>query len=89
MGHLHKFVHKDLVDGLPHLHFEKNILYNVCQKSKQVIAYFKTKNIVSTNQPLQLLHMDIFDPSKTCLGENVYILIMTTFSTELLASLLL
>ncbi|MDD0534417.1 hypothetical protein PS000_23715, partial [Shigella sonnei] len=32
---------------------------------KQVRASFKSKNVVSTSRPLQLLHMDLFGPSRT------------------------
>lgn len=49
MDHLNKVFLKDLVVGLPNLHFKKKILCDVCQKGKQVRAYFKEKNIVSTN----------------------------------------
>lgn len=56
MYHLNKLVHKDLVDGLPDLHFETNKLCDVFQKGKQVRAYFNAKNIISTHQLLQLLH---------------------------------
>ena len=35
------------------------------------------KNVVSTTRPLELLHMDLFDPSKTTsLGGNYYALVI-------------
>ena len=64
MEHLNKLISKDLVIDLPKLKFEKDKLYDACQKRKQVRASFKSKNIVSTAQPLQLLHMDLFGPSR-------------------------
>lgn len=77
MDHLNKVVHTDLVDGLPNLHFEKNKLCNACQKGKKVKAFFKSKNIVSTARPLQLLHMEIFGPfGNVSLGGNVYALVI-------------
>jgi len=52
MEHLNKLISKDLVIGLPKLKFEKDRLCDACQKGKQVRIYFKSKNIVSTTQPL-------------------------------------
>lgn len=73
MDHLNKLVRMDLVDGLPYLHFENNKLCDVCQKRNQVEAPFKSKNIVYTDQPLQLLHMNLFVPYRIeSLDENVY-----------------
>ncbi|KHN02057.1 hypothetical protein glysoja_039874, partial [Glycine soja] len=60
MDHLNKLISKYLVIGLPKLRFEKDRLCDACQKGKQVRVSFKSKNIVSTTQPLQLLHMDLF-----------------------------
>jgi len=77
MKHLSKLISKDLVIGLPKLKFEKDRLCDVCQKGKQVRVYFKSKNIVFTTQPLQLLHMDLFGPSRTISsGENYYALVI-------------
>jgi transposase InsO family protein len=77
MDHLNKLVRKDLVVGLPKLHFEKDKLCDACQKGKQVKASFKSKNIISTNRPLQLLHMDLFGPSRTMsFGGNYYALVI-------------
>ena len=64
MEHLNKLISKDLVVGLPKLKFEKDRLCDACQKGKQTRVSFKSKNIVSTTQPLQLLHMDLFSPSR-------------------------
>ena len=64
MEHLNKLISKDLVVGLPRLKFEKDKLCDACQKGKQTRASFKSKNIVSTTQPLQLLHMGLFGPSR-------------------------
>ena len=77
MDHLSKLVSKELVIGLPKLRFEKDILCDACQKGKQVKASFKSKNIVSTTRPLQLLHMDLFSPSRTMsFGGNYYALVI-------------
>jgi transposase InsO family protein len=77
MDHLNKLNRKELVIGLPKIHFEKNKLCDACQKGKQVKASFKSKNIISTNRPLQLLHMDLFGPSRTkSFGGNYYALVI-------------
>ncbi|XP_061360887.1 uncharacterized protein LOC133304840 [Gastrolobium bilobum] len=73
MNHLNKLISKDLVIGLPKLKFQNDKLCNACVKGKQVKASFKSKNIVSTTRPLQLLHMDLFGPTQTMsFGGNYY-----------------
>lgn len=51
-------------------------------KKKRVRTSFKYKNIVSTDRSLQLLYMDILDPSRTVSPDkNVYaIVIMDNYS---------
>ena len=40
---------------------------------KQTKSSFKSKNMISTTRPLQLLHMDLFGPSKIAShGGNYY-----------------
>ena len=66
-----------MVIGLPKIHFEKDKLCDACQKGKQTKISFQPKNIVSTSRPLQLLHMDLFGPSRTMsLGGNYYGLVI-------------
>jgi len=36
-----------------------------CQKGKPTKVSFKPKNVVSTERPLEMLHMDLFGPSRT------------------------
>ena len=77
MDHLNKLISKDLVVGLPKLKFEKDKLCDACQKGKQTRVSFKSKNVVSTTRPLQLLHMDLFGPSRTMsFGGNYYALVI-------------
>ena len=72
MNHLNKLISKDIVIGLPKLKFEKDHIYEACQKGKQVKNSFKIKNVVSSPE---LLHMDLFEPSRTMgLGGNYYAL---------------
>jgi len=73
MHHLNHLVRKDIVIGLPKLKFEKNKLCEACQREKQVKNSFQSKNVVSTSKPLELLHIDLFNPSRTMsLGVNYY-----------------
>lgn len=40
---------------------------------KQTQASFYSKNVVSTTRPLEILHMDMFGPTKTLsLGGKIY-----------------
>ena len=57
--------------------FEKHRLCEACQQGKQTKISFKSRNIVSTSRPLQLLHMDLIGPSKTMsLGGKLYVLVV-------------
>jgi len=77
MRHLNKLILKDLVVGLPKLKFEKDHIYEACRNGKQIKNSFKLKNIVSTSRPLELLHMDLFGPSRTMsIGGNNYALVI-------------
>jgi len=52
-------------------------LREACQKGKQVKNSFQRKNLVSTLKPLELLHMNLFGPSRTMsLGGNYYGLVI-------------
>ena len=68
---------KELVIGLPKLKFEKNKVCEACQKGKQTKTSFKQKQFVSTTRPLEMLHMDLFGPSRTMsIGGNYYGLVI-------------
>jgi len=42
-------------------------LCGACLKRKIVKSFFKTKDIVSTSRPLELLHIDLLGPVNTAL----------------------
>jgi len=65
MQHLNTIASKELVIGLPKLKFEKDKVCEACQKGKQTKTFFKQKQFVSTIRPLEMLHMDLFGPSRT------------------------
>ena len=53
--------------------FEKNRNCSACQAGKQVGVKHPVKNVVTTERPLELLHMDIFGPiAYISLGGNKY-----------------
>lgn len=77
MDHLNKLVKHDLVVGLPKIKFIKDKLCDACQKGKQTKVSFKPKHVVSTSRPLELIHMDLFGPSRTrSFGGNYYALVI-------------
>lgn len=76
-GNLNELAKHDLVIGLPKIKFVKYKLRDPCQKRKQTKSTFKPKNVVSTTRPLQLLHMDLFSPSRTrSFRGNLYALVI-------------
>ena len=69
LGHLNfKYLSKlskfNLVRGLPNISFKKTHVCDACQLGKLTKASFKSKNIVSTKRPLELLHLDLFGPTR-------------------------
>jgi len=77
MHHLNRLASKELVVGLPKLKFERDRLCEACQKGKQTKSSFKQLNVVLTPRPLELLHMDLFGPSRTMsLHDNYYGLVI-------------
>ncbi|WRX31617.1 Integrase [Theobroma cacao] len=77
MHTMSKLIKKNLIAGLPKLKFEKDRICDACQLGKQVRTSFKTKKIVSTSRPLELLHIDLFGPIiTTSLGGKSYDLVI-------------
>jgi len=77
MHHLNRIASKELVIALPKFKFERDKLCKACQKGKQTKSTFKPLNVISTSGSLELLHMDLFGPSRTMsLGGNYYGLVI-------------
>jgi len=77
MHNLNRLASKELVISLLKLKFERDRLCEACQKGKQTKSSFKPLNVMSTSRPLELLHMDLFGPSRTMsLGGNYYGLVI-------------
>ena len=78
LGHAHmdliSQLNKDeVVRGLPKINFQKDKVCEACQIGKQIKNSFKNKNFISTTRSFELLHMDLFGPSKTpSLGGKSY-----------------
>ncbi|GJY94515.1 copia protein [Tanacetum coccineum] len=67
---------KELVRNLPKIKFDQHFC-DACKIRKQAHVNHKDKNIVSTTRCLELLHMDLFDPSVVrSYGGNLYTLVI-------------
>jgi len=44
--------------------YKDDLLCEACQRGKQVKNSFQSKNIISTSRSLELLHIDLFGPTK-------------------------
>ena len=51
-----------LARGLQNIDYHSDALCCACKKAKIVKSSFRTKDIVSTSRPLELLHIDLFGP---------------------------
>ena len=77
-----KLQKNNLARGLPNMSYKVDLLYDACQKGKQIKNFFTSKNIVSTSRPLQLLHFDLFGQTKiaSTSGKRFEIVIMNDYS---------
>jgi hypothetical protein len=62
MKNLHKLLKGEHILGLTNVHFKKDKICSAYQAGKQVGVHHPHKNIMTTERPLELLHMDLFDP---------------------------
>jgi transposase InsO family protein len=62
MKNLHKLLKGEHILGLTNVHFEKDRVCSACQAGKQVGSHHPHKNIMTSDRPLELLHMDLFGP---------------------------
>jgi hypothetical protein len=62
MKNLHKLLKGEHILGLTNVHFEKDRVCSACQAGKQVGSHHAHKNIMTTDRPFELLHMDLFGP---------------------------
>src|SRR5688500_20255162 len=77
MKNLNKLLKGEHILGLTNVHFEKDRICSACQAGKQVGAHHPHKNIMTTDRPLELLHMDLFGPiAYISIGESKYCLVI-------------
>jgi transposase InsO family protein len=77
MKNLHKLLKGEHILGLTNVHFEKDMVCSVCQSGKQVGTHHPHKNIMTTDRPLELLHMDLFSPiAYKSIGGSKYCLVI-------------
>nr|GEV90443.1 putative ribonuclease H-like domain-containing protein [Tanacetum cinerariifolium] len=75
---LNKLVKGNLVRGSPFKIFENDHTCVACQKGKQHKASCKAKAVSSVNQPLQILHIDLFGPTSVrSINHKTYCLVFT------------
>jgi hypothetical protein len=77
MENLHKLLKGEHILGLTNVHFEKDRVCSACQAGKQVGVHHPHKNIMTTDRPLELLHMDLFGPiAYISIGGSKYCLVI-------------
>jgi hypothetical protein len=82
MKNLHKLLKGEHILGLTNVHFVKDLICSACQAGKQVGAHHPHKNIMTTDRPLELLHMDLFGPIAyiSIGGSKYYLVIVDDYS---------
>jgi transposase InsO family protein len=76
MKNLHKLVKGEHILGLTKVDFEKDRACSACQAGKQVGVHHPHKNIMTTDRPPELLHMDLFGPiAYISIGGSKYYLV--------------
>ena len=60
MRNLTKLLKDEHILELTNVHFEKDRICSACQAGKQVGVPHPPKSIMTTKQPLELIHMDLF-----------------------------
>jgi hypothetical protein len=82
MKNLHKLLKGEHILGLTNVHFEKDRICSACQAGKQVGVHHPHKNIMTTDRPLELLHMDLFGPIAyiSIGGSKYYLVIVDDYS---------
>jgi hypothetical protein len=77
MKNLHKLLKGEHILGLINVHFKKDRICSACQAGKQVGVHHPHKNIMMTDRPLELLHMDLFGPiAYISIGGSKYCLVI-------------
>lgn len=80
--HVIKLRKREVVRDFPTIKNPPNTMCKSCQLGKQTRTTFKSKDQLSTSKPLELVHMDLCEPSRTNApgGESYFMLIIDDFS---------
>lgn len=66
-----------MLQGLPKIKYDQDMTCEPCQKEKLIMSSFNRKNIVSTLRSFELLHLDVYCPTRiVSLGGKRYDLII-------------
>jgi hypothetical protein len=77
MRNLTKLLKENHILRLTNVQFEKDRICSACQARKQVGVPHPPKSIMTTTQPLELIHMDLFGPvAYLSFGGNKYGLVI-------------
>jgi hypothetical protein len=77
MRNLAKLEKDEHILGLTNVYFEKDRICSAYQDEKQVGVPHPPKSIMTTTQPLELIHMDLFGPiAYLSIGGNKYSLVI-------------
>ena len=83
-NHLEKLSKKDIIKELPKINIKQDVKCDTCLKNKMVSVSHKSKNVISSKRPLQLLHLDLFGPIRVLsMGGSKYgLVIVDDFSKD-------
>ena len=74
---MNSLVKRELVRGLPQMEFTQEGLREACQKRKSKKAPHKSTDTSVINEPLQLIHMDLFGPMNVMsMSKKIYALVI-------------
>ncbi|GJS63355.1 retrovirus-related pol polyprotein from transposon TNT 1-94 [Tanacetum coccineum] len=74
---INNLVKNNLVRGLPKMKFEKDHLCSACEQGKIHRKHHKSKTAFASNQPLYLLHMDLYGPMRVeSINGKRYVLVL-------------
>src|SRR5574338_561147 len=74
---INKLAKNKLVKGLLNIKFKTNIFCDACKLGKLTKSSFKLKKVISTEKPLELLHMDLFGPTQVqSINHNRYVFVI-------------
>jgi GAG-pre-integrase domain len=77
MDSIKNLVSFELVGGLPTKKYELEGLCDACMQGKHKKLSFKVKEMVSTNSPLELLHLDLFGPiTIPSISRKIFVLVI-------------